>query len=57
MEFLLHGLAEFSMVGKVALEAGAQFKDLLSNMLNMPSGDDDDEEYGGYYEDQGGRRR
>lgn len=48
MEFALHGLAEYSMLGKASLEAGTQFKDLLSGMLNLP--DDDDEEWGGYYE-------
>ena len=54
MEFVLHGLAEFSLLGKHGLEAGTQFKDLLSGMLNIPENDDDDEddEYGGYYEDK-----
>lgn len=50
MEFVLHGLAEYSLVGKQGIDAGAQFKDLLSGMLNMPS-DDDDSDYGGYYEE------
>lgn len=50
MEFVLHGLAEFSLLGKSSLEAsGTQFKDLLSGMLSMPE-DDDDDDYGGYYE-------
>ncbi len=50
MEFALHGLAEFSLIGKAGLESanGTQFKDLLSGMLDMP--EDDDEDYGGYYE-------
>ena len=50
MEFVLHGLAEYSLLGKAALESGGgtQFKDLLSGMLNLP--DDDDLDYGGYYE-------
>ena len=54
MEFVLHGLAEFSLLGKHSLESGTQFKDLLSNMLNFGSDDDDDDddaEYGGYYEE------
>ncbi len=51
MEFVLHGLAEFSLLGKHALESGTQFKDLLSNMLNFGSDDEEDDEYGGYYED------
>ncbi|RMG60653.1 MAG: magnesium chelatase [Bacteroidetes bacterium] len=50
MEFVLHGLAEFSLLGKQPLEAGLQFRDLLSGMLNLPEDDDDDSEYGGYYE-------
>ncbi|MEO0898093.1 MAG: magnesium chelatase [Bacteroidota bacterium] len=52
MEFVLHGLAEYSLVGKGTLEAasGTQFKDLLSGMLDMPDLDDDDDDYGGYYE-------
>ncbi|MEM7655586.1 MAG: sigma 54-interacting transcriptional regulator [Bacteroidota bacterium] len=49
MEFVLHGLAEYSLLGKAGLASGTQFKDLLSGMLNMPE-DDDDGEYGGYYE-------
>ncbi len=52
MEFVLHGLAEYSLVGKASLEkgSGTQFKDLLSGMLDMPDLDDDDDDYGGYYE-------
>ncbi len=51
MEFVLHGLAEFSLLGKHSLESGMQFKDLLSNMLSFGQDDDDEGEYGGYYED------
>lgn len=53
MEFVLHGLAEFSLLGKQSLEAGTQFKDLLSGMLNIPEDDEDEEDdsdWGGYYE-------
>jgi len=50
MEFVLHGLAEFSLLGKSALESGTQFADLLSGMLNLGDDDDDDLDYGGYYE-------
>lgn len=51
MEFVLHGLAEFSLLGKQSLVSGLQFKDLLSGMLNMPDMDDEDEnDFGGYYE-------
>lgn len=44
MEFALHGLAEYSQLSKNRLEAGLQFKDLLSSMFSMPSMDDDDED-------------
>jgi magnesium chelatase subunit I len=35
MEFILHGLAEFSMLSKQVLDGRAQFQDLLSTMLNL----------------------
>lgn len=44
MEFALHGLAEFSQLSKNRLEAGLQFKDLLSSMFSMPNMDDEDED-------------
>ena len=45
MEFLLHGLAEHSLISRNRLTAGAQFKDLLSSMFTMPTfGDDEDED-------------
>jgi magnesium chelatase subunit I len=54
MEFLLHGLAEHSLISRNRLTAGAQFKDLLSSMFTMPTfGDDDDEDE----EEQKPRRR
>ena len=49
MEFVLHGLAEYSLLSKNAMETGTTFKDLLSGMLNMPD-DDDEGDYGGFYE-------
>ncbi len=48
MEFLLHGLAEFSLLSKFRLERGLQFKDMLSSMFTMTPAekdqDEDDEE-------------
>ncbi len=35
MEFLLHGLAEYSMLSKHNIEEGQTFKDLLSGMMNF----------------------
>jgi len=40
MEFALHGLAEYSFLSKHRLEAGLQFRDLLSSMLD--GGEEDD---------------
>lgn len=42
MEFALHGMAEFSMLSKYALERGTQFKDLFSSMFTMKSDHDDE---------------
>jgi magnesium chelatase subunit I len=37
MEFVLHGLAEYSLLSKFKLETGVQFKDMLSSMFTMGS--------------------
>ncbi len=42
MEFLLHGLAEYSQLSKKLLETGMQFKDLFSSMFDMGSSEEDD---------------
>lgn len=44
MEFILHGLAEFSMLSKNQLETGIQFKDMMSSMLNSIDNIEIDEE-------------
>ena len=48
MEFALHGLVEHSQLSRQRLANGAQFKDLLSGMFQMPtfgaSSDDEDDE-------------
>ncbi len=41
MEFALHGMAEFSLIGKQSLDQGAKFQDLVSSMFSGP----DDEDY------------
>lgn len=41
MEFVLHGLAEYSQLSKHKLEQGNRFQDLMSSMINM-----DDIEFG-----------
>jgi magnesium chelatase subunit I len=48
MEFLLHGLSEFSLISKKGVDTGGySFGDILGSMLNMNLGseDDDSEEY------------
>jgi len=42
MEFVLHGLAEFSLISKGFLETGFEFKDMFGSLFN--SGFDDEEE-------------
>ena len=46
MEFVLHGLAEFSQISKHRLERGVKFKDMLGGILsgNFSFEDDDDDE-------------
>lgn len=44
MEFVLHGLAEYSQLSKKVLETGTTFADLLSTMFQMPEDFEDDEE-------------
>ncbi len=44
MEFLLHGLAEFSLISKKGIESGGYaFGDILGGMLDMSFGEDEDE--------------
>jgi magnesium chelatase subunit I len=42
MEFLLHGLAEYSQLSKKLLDTGLQFKDLFSSMFDMGKGSEED---------------
>lgn len=44
MEFVLHGLAEYSKLSKSALDTGTRFKDLLSSMFSIGNIEDFDEE-------------
>jgi len=45
MEFLLHGLAEYSLISKQHVEFGLQFKDMISTMFTMKNDDDDADYY------------
>lgn len=42
MEFILHGLAEFSQVNKGYLDNGYAFSDMFDSLFNMPKDDDMD---------------
>ena len=44
MEFVLHGLAAFSMISKKILETSVEFKDLMGSMFNMPTSDFEEED-------------
>lgn len=50
MEFALHGMAEFSLIGKQSLDKGVHFKDLVSSMFSGP-GDEEEDDFGGGYDD------
>lgn len=44
MEFILHGLSEYSQLSKLRLETGFQFKDMLSSMFTMNEAEETDSE-------------
>jgi magnesium chelatase subunit I len=52
MEFVLHGLSEFSQLSRNGLDRGVEFKDLMSGMFDMRQGQGGEEDYGGYYEEK-----
>ncbi len=50
MEFLLHGMSEYSLLSKYRIETGIQFKDMLSTMFTINQDeagqeDEDDDEF------------
>jgi magnesium chelatase subunit I len=44
MEFVLHGLAEYSQLNKKYLEGGFGFSDMFESLFNTELGDDDDDD-------------
>jgi magnesium chelatase subunit I len=44
MEFVLHGLAAYSLISKKTIEGKIEFKDLMGSMLNLGSSTFDDDE-------------
>lgn len=47
MEFLLNGLAEYSLIGRNILTTGSRFKDLISGMFTPPNPEDEEDSDGG----------
>jgi magnesium chelatase subunit I len=41
MEFILHGLSEYSLISKKSIQSGVQFSDMISGMMNLDFEDDD----------------
>ncbi|QRQ99411.1 sigma 54-interacting transcriptional regulator [Dyadobacter sandarakinus] len=56
MEFALHGMAEFSLIGKQSLDQGMKFQDLVSSMFSGPGEDDDDYDFDDDDDDNNGRK-
>ncbi|MGZ3956284.1 MAG: magnesium chelatase, partial [Flavisolibacter sp.] len=50
MEFVLHGLASYSLISKKIMETSVEFKDLMGSMLNIQSSslydENEDEDFG-----------
>ena len=44
MEFVLHGLASYSVISKKILETSVEFKDLMGSMITIQNTNDFDEE-------------
>jgi magnesium chelatase subunit I len=49
MEFLLHGLAEYSQISRKQLNAAHQFQDILNGMLGGVAPDDEEDEDGDFF--------
>lgn len=45
MEFVLHGLAEFSMISKNVMEEGLNFRDLFNSVFSFDEDDLEDDDY------------
>jgi magnesium chelatase subunit I len=43
MEFVLHGLASYSLISKKIIEGRIEFKDLMGSMLNFGQGNPEDD--------------
>lgn len=43
MEFVLHGLAAYSLISKKMFETKVEFKDLIGSMMNMNTGGEDED--------------
>ena len=45
MEFVLHGLASYSLISKKIFESKIEFKDLIGSMMNMGTQSNYDDEF------------
>jgi magnesium chelatase subunit I len=45
MEFVLHGLAAYSLISKKIFESKIEFKDLIGSMMNLGREEDFEGEY------------
>lgn len=45
MEFVLHGLASFSLISKKYIEGKIEFKDLMGSMFNLGQHAEDESEF------------
>lgn len=52
MEFMLHGLAEHSLLSKHHIEYGMQFTDMLSTMFTMNDDDDENDDYSDFNDEE-----
>jgi magnesium chelatase subunit I len=44
MEFVLHGLASFSLISKQIVEGKVEFKDLMGSIINLNTSNSDEED-------------
>ena len=51
MEFVLFGLSEHSLLSRFNMENGVQFKDMISSMFSMSSGEEIDNDDSSLYLD------
>jgi magnesium chelatase subunit I len=48
MEFVLHGLASYSLISKKMIDGKIEFKDLMGSMMNLGEMHFDEDDYSDY---------